>query len=872
MPPPSSKSVFSELFPAGRKPFVWQQALFSRLISGHAPESLSLPTATGKTYGLLRCWFGALCENPTNVPRRLAYVVNRRAVIDQVYEDALSLAEKVKESTLATRIAETVLGATVDSPLGVYAFRGQRSLDHEWLSYPERPAILIGTVDMLGSRLLFRAYVGSGDWRRAQSAGLLGQDTWFVLDEPHLAHPFRNLLASIKQMQSRKPTPRPFWFTQIGATNRGKAKGEEELSQTLSTDKALAPRLAAHKKVNVRTESLDSKEFVTESVRIASDALKAGKPLSVAVIVSTVRLARALTEAFTAEKESFGQETAIYCITGAMRGVDRDTLLTAQDFRDAFAASGRTRKTSAVLIGTHCLEAGFDGDFDLLISDIASAPSVLQRLGRLNRVGEAKQSESHFFLIQDKKGEPLHVAAGPAHKWMLHLGAGGGKQVEFSGSYATECGGSILTAWDNSTAEAKDALSDPTVAHPVFEDIDAMLFSMSSSLPLSSQGRTDLYLHGFEVPDRSETSFVWRDEAQWLEGDDLAEALRCRRPLPTELAQLSPYASREELTTMMRRLAKQKRFDLIAKINLLNPWDGTIKPAFLQRRDGTIRTPEISELANCVVIIPPDAGGYADGFVDGWSADRVADVAFLARESSVALSAWCWDGSKLREAALASACMAPPDEVPIGKIVPSGLRPPVAVLPLFARSGWLVLSARRSKQSKSTEATALKDHLDQVKAVAKHITHSLGVPSHLATVVVEAAAQHDVGKSHHGFQRFLGNADQDKPVAKSAKPVGGRSPFRHEALSVLIASVADNLTRHVIGTHHGYGRPVFDPTVRVPHAGSDQLTAADGTWLQNFGQLSTELNPWALAWLESLVRAADAQASAEPAVVEEEAP
>jgi len=216
--------------------------------------------------------------------------------------------------------------------------------------------------------------------------------------------------------------------------------------------------------------------------------------------------------------------------------------------------------------------------------------------------------------------------------------------------------------------------------------------------------------------------------------------------------------------------------------------------------------------------------------------------------------------------------VAPPDEVPIGKIVTSGLRPPVAALPLFARSGWLVLSARRSKQSKGSEATALKDHLDQVKAVAKHITHSLGVPSHLATVVMEAAAQHDVGKSHHGFQRFLGNADQDKPVAKSAKPVGGRSPFRHEALSVLIASVADDLTRHVIGTHHGYGRPVFDPTVRVPHAGSDQLTAADGTWLQNFGQLSNELNPWALAWLESLVRAADAQASAEPAIVEEEAP
>jgi CRISPR-associated endonuclease/helicase Cas3 len=872
MPPLSSNNVFSELFPAGRKPFAWQESLFSQLVGGDAPESLSLPTATGKTYGLLRCWLGALCEKPAIMPRRLAYVVNRRAVIDQVYEDALSLAEKVKEPALAAHIAKSVPGAHADSPLGVYAFRGQRSLDHEWLSYPERPAILIGTVDMLGSRLLFRAYVGSGDWRRAQSAGLLGQDTWFVLDEPHLAHPFRNLLASIKAMQNRKQTPRPFWFTQIGATNRGSVAGEEQLRDKLTSDKALTPRLSAHKKVTVCNDPLASDAFVAESLRIASGALKTGKPLSVAVIVSTVRLARALTEAFTAEKESLGQVPAIFCITGAMRGVDRDALLASQDFRDAFAASGKTRKTSALLIGTHCLEAGFDGDFDLLISDIASAPSVLQRLGRLNRVGEATEAEGHFLLIQDKKGEPLHVAAAPTHKWMLQLGRGGGKQVELSGSYATDCGKSILTAWDNLAAEDKDALSDPTVAHPFFEEIDAMLFSMSSSLPLGSQGRTDLYLHGFEVPERSETSFVWREEAQWLAGDDLAEALRCRRPLPAELAQLSPYAAREELTTMMRRLAKHKRFDLIDQIAFLDPWDGTTKPAFLRRRDGSIRIPEIGELANRVVVIPPDAGGYAEGFVDGSSSDRVEDVAAQAREESVALSAWCWDGSKLREASVASACKAPPDDTSVVKIVPAGLRPPPAVLPLFAKTGWLVLGPRRCKKAKSSEATALKDHLDQVKAAAKRIARSLDVPSHLETVVVEAAAHHDVGKSHHGFQRFLGNADLANPVAKSAKPVGGRSPFRHEALSVLVASVSDEITRHVIGTHHGYGRPVFDPTVRVPHAGSDQLTAADGEWLQNFGQLSAEFNPWVLAWLESLVRAADAQASAEPAIVEEEAP
>ncbi len=871
MPQVSPKSVFSELFPAGRKAFGWQQALFSQLLKGAAPESLSLPTATGKTYGILRCWLGALCEKPDLVPRRLAYVVNRRAVIDQVYEDALSLAEKVKEPTLAAQIAKAVPGAAEENPVGVYAFRGQRSLDHEWLSYPERPAILIGTVDMLGSRLLFRAYVGSGDWRRAQSAGLLGQDAWFVLDEPHLAHPFRNLLASIKQMQSRKKTIRPFWFTQIGATNRGTAD-HDELRAKLTSDKALTPRLTAHKEVHVWKKPCGEDEFVAETLKIAREALAAGKPTSIAIIVSTVKLARALTEAFSSLRQPLTQEPPVFCITGAMRGVDRDALLASQPFRDAFAADGKTRKTSAILIGTHCLEAGFDGDFDLLVSDIASMPSVLQRLGRLNRIGEAKESTGHFLLVQNKKGEPLHAAAEPTHKWLLGLAKGSGNTAVLSGSYGSNGAPSLLDAWDKLPPEEKDELSDPTLAHPPFEEIDAMLFSMSSSLPFASRGRTELYLHGFEQPERAETSFVWREEARWLQGEDLAEALRCRRPLPAEQAQLSPYAAREELASMLRRLAKHKRYDLVDRIALLDPWSGDIKPAFFKRRDGKLQVPEIADLASRVVVLPTEAGGYTDGFVDGSSSKTVEDVALIAREDSLALSAWCWDGSKLRESAIASACLPPPDEVALSTIVPSALRALPAALPLFQRTGWLVLAPRKKLSASSKTATKLQEHLDQVAAEAGRIAAAVGLDADLSSVITEAAAQHDTGKAHHGFQRFLGNSDLSNPVAKSAKPVGGRSPFRHEALSVLVSTSSSELTRHIIGTHHGYGRPIFDPSVLVPHAESDELIAADGRWVRTYGKLTAELNPWALAWLESIVRASDAQASAQPSIVEEEAP
>jgi CRISPR-associated endonuclease/helicase Cas3 len=88
----------------------------------------------------------------------------------------------------------------------------------------------------------------------------------------------------------------------------------------------------------------------------------------------------------------------------------------------------------------------------------------------------------------------------------------------------------------------------------------------------------------------------------------------------------------------------------------------------------------------------------------------------------------------------------------------------------------------------------------------------------------------------------------------------------------LVSTTSSELTRHIIGTHHGYGRPIFDQSVLVPHAESDELTAADGRWVRTYGKLTAELNPWALAWLESIVRASDAQASAQPSIVEEEAP
>jgi len=47
------------------------------------------------------------------------------------------------------------------SPLAISTLRGELADNREWQTDPARPAIIVGTVDMIGSRLLFSGY-GAG--------------------------------------------------------------------------------------------------------------------------------------------------------------------------------------------------------------------------------------------------------------------------------------------------------------------------------------------------------------------------------------------------------------------------------------------------------------------------------------------------------------------------------------------------------------------------------------------------------------------------------------------------------------------------------------------------------------------------------------
>ena len=81
----------------GYEPFPWQIRLFRILANQHLPSAVDIPTGLGKT-SVMALWLLARAAG-ARLPRRLVYVVDRRAVVDQ----ATDFAENIREAVRASR-------------------------------------------------------------------------------------------------------------------------------------------------------------------------------------------------------------------------------------------------------------------------------------------------------------------------------------------------------------------------------------------------------------------------------------------------------------------------------------------------------------------------------------------------------------------------------------------------------------------------------------------------------------------------------------------------------------------------------------------------------------------------------------------------
>jgi CRISPR-associated endonuclease/helicase Cas3 len=173
---------------------------------------------------------------------------------------------------------------------------------------------------------------------------------------------------------------------------------------------------------------------------------------------------------------------------------------------------------------------------------------------------------------------------------------------------------------------------------------------------------------------------------------------------------------------------------------------------------------------------------------------------------------------------------------------------------------------------------ALKEHQSWAADKAMDIAHRLGLTEGYACALRVAARLHDEGKRAQRWQRaFRAERDAKKlgttePLAKTRGPINQQvlGGYRHEFGSLphakndaefqKLPQDMQDLVLHLIAAHHGYARPLI-ATDGCEDAPPSALEDRAREVALRFARLQKRWGPWGLAWWESLLRAADAQAS-----------
>ncbi len=205
-------------------------------------------------------------------------------------------------------------------PLSISTLRGEFADNGEWCEDPSMPSVVCGTVDMIGSRLLFSGY-GIGRNKRPLHAGLLGQDALLIHDEAHLEPAFQRLIETIADQQ-KDHEPSTSWpklrVMELTATTKSQDSfvlEADDYVNSIVTQRMNSPkRLSLHSLKDARKPA---KELVEKALSLKSSGR---------AILIFAQNVEAVLEIQTGLAKAKIPPENIRTLTGTMRGKERDAL------------------------------------------------------------------------------------------------------------------------------------------------------------------------------------------------------------------------------------------------------------------------------------------------------------------------------------------------------------------------------------------------------------------------------------------------------------------------------------------------------------------------------------------------------------------
>ena len=848
-----SSTIYQIVFGADAQPDPWQLAL----MTDAWPQVLIAPTGSGKTAAVTLGWAAHRMRDPDSTPRRLIWCMPMRTLVEQTAEAVMEwfgkLADEVDESNRLPR------------PEDIHVLMGGVDGD-SWLDKPERPAVLVGTQDMLLSRALMRGY-GSSRALWPMQFGLLHEDAQWVFDEVQLMGAGRATSAQVEAfrrsdadrarsegLQAGLParslwtsaTLDPQWLSTVDHCEP-KPETVVQVDPGAAGDGRLARLAQAAKKLTCSQVAPTSakKTDVTAYVGRLADAVQEAHRFGsmTLAIVNRVDRAQALYHAVYRKLSEHPLDSpSLVLIHSRFRPADRKREM------DKVVGTSDANPHGRIVIATQAVEAGVDISASVMVTEIAPWSSMVQRFGRANRYAELPDGADIYWvdLLRPDKGD--NASDKDLEKLVIPYNV-------------------------PEIREARDRLRTLTDVAPVHlpppGDIEPprRVIRRKDLIDLFD---TDPDLTGFDVDvspyirdaDDTDIRVFWRDLSK--DGDEPP------RPSREELCAVSIGAAREWIGKVRKRQSGS---------HLLHQRDpqwrrgdsrtGTQAPGWTPFRD--------EPWPGLILLADLAAGGYRDtvGFTGNLKDVPEPLVDPVAR-----------DGAK-----------ATPD-------VSDSL------------AGNETEGHDEDSLSQIGTIVRLDDHLRHVAAEAAKLCDALGTETGEREAIVRAARWHDLGKAHDVFQDTMRRGLDGQDVAPNvllAKTVKrtrhGRAYFRHELASALAFLANEDwsrdadLTAYLIAAHHGKVRmnlralpreaapndsglagarfargvwegdelPCFDLEEGEQWEGGHLLLSimemgwddiSHESWTERTRDLLARFGPFRLAWMEALVRVADWRASA----------